>query len=133
MWDKLHVGLPGKQPLRWRSAGMTFIKEQWQEHLWDAKKEDWAEEEFQMPYSLSKGLSKDFSWYQDIVELVQIGDGSPPQWWSICLEKAATFGWRKIQGRDSACQQATFPADIGEDHIILKEKPRQDNSTHCNV
>lgn len=83
--------------------------------------------------SNAKRPQQNLCWSQDVVD-----PGCPcwigSDWWckstpggGICLEKAATFGWGKILGRDLVvtCQQAIFPADIGDGHIILKKKPGQ--------
>lgn len=129
MWDKLHVSFPRKQPLRWTSAGMTSTEEQWQEHLWDGRKAGLGRRKHFKGHKASAKTSADprILWNWGVpAELVQTGDASQPQWGGICLEEAATFGWGGIQGKDSAgtCQQATFPANIGDGHIILKEKHR---------
>lgn len=134
-WDKVPVSFPRKQPPRGRSAGMTSTEEHWQEHLWG--KQDWAEESFQMP----EGLSKDLCWSQDVVDL-----GCPcwigSDWWckstpggGICLEKAATFGWGKILGRDLVvtCQQAIFSQIWRWPYHCEGETWAGHNSTHSNA
>lgn len=61
VWPLSQLGFPGKWTVRWRLACGRFIRESfWDYHLWKVKKrrkQDWAEGEVELPFSLREGLS----------------------------------------------------------------------------